>query len=251
MAFCNSLNLSSSTPSNSGSSGRLLNMNSNIPISSMPILSFCPFSFSFSIPVVVLATGSPSSVSGLPFLAFTASVPFLQDFLIWISFVAYLYGGLPFLVPSWPLSLAFSPVPDLFTLSGVFGVLSLCFSMSASILAFSIVYLFASMSFVSFCPCILLAFSSASLLASFSLYSFAVISALFLSSFGLLPWAILFISISSSSGTFCLHVLILIFGFMPSLSTKHLLVFALVFISYLCFCPRVLCAIILELAKSK
>ena len=99
-AFCNSLNLSSSMPSSSGSSGRPLNMNSNIPISFMPILSFCLFSFAFSIPVAVLATGSPSSVSYLPFLAFTASVPFLQDFLIWISFVASLYGGLPFSVPS-------------------------------------------------------------------------------------------------------------------------------------------------------
>ena len=48
MAFCNSLNLSSSTASNSGSSGRPLNINLNIPISSMPILSFCPFSFAFS-----------------------------------------------------------------------------------------------------------------------------------------------------------------------------------------------------------
>ena len=42
-AFCNSLNLSSSTPSNSGGSGRPLNMNSNIPISFMAILSFCLF----------------------------------------------------------------------------------------------------------------------------------------------------------------------------------------------------------------
>ena len=98
-AFCNSLNLSSSTPSSSGGSGRPLNMNSNIPISSMSILSFCPFSFAFSIPVAVLATGSPSSVSSLPFLAFVASIPFLCDFLIWISFVAFLYGGLPFWSP--------------------------------------------------------------------------------------------------------------------------------------------------------
>ena len=96
MAFCNSLNLSSSMPSNSGSSGRPLNMNLNIPISFMPILSFCPFAFALSVPIVVLTTGSPSSVSGLPFLAFTASVPFLQDFLIWISFVAFLYGDLLF-----------------------------------------------------------------------------------------------------------------------------------------------------------
>ena len=79
-AFCNSLNLSSSMPSNSGSSGRPVNMNSNIPISFMPILSFCPFSFAFSIPVVVLAMGSPSNVCCLPFSAFTASVPLLWDF---------------------------------------------------------------------------------------------------------------------------------------------------------------------------
>ena len=145
--------------------------------------------------------------------------------------------------------MAFLSVPSLFTSSGVFGVCNLCFSMSASILAFSIICLFASISFESFCPCILLAFSSTSLLASFSLYCFAVISALFLSSFGLSPWAILFISISSSSGTFCLHILILVFGFMPSLRAKRLLVLALVFISYLCFCPHILCTI--ELAKSK
>ena len=89
MAFCNSLNLSSSMPSSSGGSGRPLNMNSNIPISSMPILLFFPFSFAFFIPVVVLATGSPNSVSCSPFSAFTASVSFLWDFLIWISFVAF------------------------------------------------------------------------------------------------------------------------------------------------------------------
>ena len=153
-----------------------------------------------TIPVVVLAMGSPNSVSALPFSAFVASVHFLHDFLIWISFVAFLYGGLPFLVPSCSL---------------------------------------------------LLTFSSTSLLASFSLYCFAVISALFLSSFGLSPWAILSISISSSSGTFCLHILIFALGFMPSLKSKCLLVCALVSISCLCFCPHVLCAIILELVKSK
>ena len=100
MAFCNSLNLSLSMPSNSGSSGRPLNINSNTAISFMAILSFCPFSFAFSIPVAVLSTGSSSSVSRLPFSAFTASVPFLWGFLIWISFVVFLYGGLPFLIPS-------------------------------------------------------------------------------------------------------------------------------------------------------
>ena len=102
MAFCNSLNLSSSMPSSSGSSGRPLNMNSNIPISSMPILSFCPFSFAFSIPVAVLAMGSPSSVSGLPFSAFMVSVPFLHDFLIWISFVAFYMGVYLFWSPLAP-----------------------------------------------------------------------------------------------------------------------------------------------------
>ena len=122
---------------------------------------------------------------------------------------------------------------------------------SASILAFSIVYLFAFIFLVSLCPCILLTFSSTSLLASFSLYCFAVILALFLSYFGLSPRAILLISISSSSGTFCLRVLIFVLGFLSSLRAEHLLVFALVFISYLCFCPHILCTIILELAKSK
>ena len=100
MAYCNSLNLSSSMPSNSGGSGRPLNMNSNIPISFMPILSFCPFSFALSVPGMVLTTGSPSSVSSLPLSAFTTSVHFLRNFLIWISFVAFLYGDLPFSVPS-------------------------------------------------------------------------------------------------------------------------------------------------------
>ena len=79
-AFCNSLNLSSSMPSNSGGSGRPLNMNSNTPISFMPILSFCPFSFAFSIPVAVLATGSPSSVSGLPFWHLRPLFPFCGTF---------------------------------------------------------------------------------------------------------------------------------------------------------------------------
>ena len=74
-------------------------MNSNTPISSMPILSFCPFPFAFAIPVLVLATGSPSSVSGLPFLVFLASILCLWYLLIWISFVAFLYGGLPISVP--------------------------------------------------------------------------------------------------------------------------------------------------------
>ena len=185
-------------PCNSGGSGWPQNINSNIPISSMPILSFCPF---FAL-VAVLATGSPNSVSILPLSAFLASFPFLRDFLIWISFVAFLYGSFSFLFPSQPSTLAFLPVPDLLTSSGVFGVCGLCFSISASIWAFSMANLFASLAFMSFCICILLAFSNASLLTSFSLYCFSVFVALFLSSLGLSPRAILSISISSSSGTF-------------------------------------------------
>ena len=46
----------------------------------MPNLSFCPFSCAFDLPVAVLVTGSPSSVSGLPFSAFLACIPFVQDF---------------------------------------------------------------------------------------------------------------------------------------------------------------------------
>ena len=80
-----------------------LNINSNIPISSMSVLSFCPFPFSFAIPVVVLAMGSPNNVSVLPILAFVASVPFLHDFLIWISFVAFFILGFTFTGPLLPL----------------------------------------------------------------------------------------------------------------------------------------------------
>ena len=112
----------------------------------MPILSFHPF----TVPVAVLATGSPSSVSILPLSAFSASFPFLQDFLIWISFVAFLYGGFSFSFPSQPSTLAFLPVPNLLTSSGVFSVHGLCFSISASIWAFSMAYLFASLPFISF-----------------------------------------------------------------------------------------------------
>ena len=199
----------------------------------MPILSFCPF----SVPVVVLATRSPNSVSVLPLLAFLASFSFLQNFLIWISFVAFLYGGFSFSFPSRPSTLAFLPVPDLLTSSGVFSVRGLCFSISASIWAFSMANLFA--------------FSSASLLASFSLYCFSVFVALFLSSLGLSPQAILSISISSSSGTFCLFILAFVLGFKYSLRAKHLLVFAHSFSSCLCFFPRILYTIIFVPAKSK
>ena len=105
--------------------------------------------------------------------------------------------------------------------------------------------------FISFCICILLAFSSASLLASFSLYCFSVLVALFLSSLGLSPQIILSISISSSSGTFCLCILTFVLGFVYSLRAEHLLVVALSFTSCLCFCPHILYAIIFVPAKSK
>ena len=133
----------------------------------------------------------------------------------------------------------------------VFLVYVVCFSISASIWAFSMANLFASLSFISFCICILLAFSSASLLASFSLYCFSVLVALFLSSLGLSPQTILSISISSSSGTFCLCILTFVLGFIFSLIAEHLLVVALSFSSCLCFCPHILYAIIFVPAKSK
>ena len=74
----------------------------------------------------------------------------------------FIWGFTFFSLPL-PLIYGIFALPNLFTSSGVFGVCNLCFSMSASILAFSIMCLFASISFESFCPCILLAFSSASL----------------------------------------------------------------------------------------
>ena len=117
----------------------------------MPTLSYCPFSFTFSIHVVVLTTGSPSSVSRLPLLAFS---PFFWDVLIWLFFVAFLCGGFTFSVPSRPSVLAFLPVPNVFTSSGVFSVCGLCFTISAYIFAFSDAILFASLSFIFFCICI-------------------------------------------------------------------------------------------------
>ena len=132
----------------------------------------------------------------------------------------------------------------------VFSVYVVCFSISASIWAFSMTNLFASLSFISFCICILLAFASASLSASFSLYCFTVFVALFLSSLGLSPQAILSISISSSSGTFCLCILAFVLGFIYSLRAECLLAFAHSFSSCLCFCPCILYAIIFVPAKS-
>ena len=142
-------------------------------------------------------------------------------------------------------------VPDLLTLSDVFRVHGLCFSISASIWAFSMASLFASLSFICFCICILLAFASTSLSASFSWYCFTVFVALFLSCLDLSPQAILSISLSSSSGTFCLCIFAFVLGFIYSLRAEHLSVFALSFSSCLSFCPHVLYAIIFVLARSK
>ena len=96
----------------------------------MPIVSFYPFSLALYVPFLVLTIGSPSSVSKLPLLAFS---PLFWEVLIWLAFVAFLCGSFPFsfLVPCLPLLLAFLPVPDVFTSSGVFGVCGLCFSRRA------------------------------------------------------------------------------------------------------------------------
>ena len=133
----------------------------------------------------------------------------------------------------------------------VFLVYVVCFSIRTSIWDFSMASLFTSLSFISFCICILLAFSSTSLSVPFSLYCFSVFVALFLSSLGLSPQTILSISISSSSDTFCLCISAFVLGFIYSLRAKRLSVFALSFSSCLCFCPRILYAIIFVLAKSK
>ena len=125
-------------------------------------------------------------------------------------------GGFTFSVPYRPSVLAFLPVPDVFTSSGVFGVHGLCFSIRASIWAFSVAIHFASLSFISFCIHILLAFSSTSLLASFSINCLSISVALFLSYLGLSSFTILAISISSSSGTFCLCVLTFVLGYIFS-----------------------------------
>ena len=90
------------------------------------------------------------------------------------------------------------------------------FSIRPSIWAFSDAIYFASLSFISFSICICLAFSSASLLASFSLNCLSHSVALFLSYLGLSSFTILAISISSSSGTFCLYVLTFVLDFIYS-----------------------------------
>ena len=120
-------------------------------------------------------------------------------------------GVLLFWSPFDHLYWCFLPVPDVFTLSGVFSVRGLCFSMRASIWAFS--NLLASLSFISFSICNHLAFSSTSCLASFSFNCFSVSVALFLSYLGLSSLTILVISISSLSGTFCLCILTFVLGF--------------------------------------
>ena len=51
-----------------GGFGRPSNINSNIPISFMPIVSFFPFYLVLYVLFLVLTIGSPSSVSNLPLL---------------------------------------------------------------------------------------------------------------------------------------------------------------------------------------
>ena len=65
-AFCSSHNLSSSTPSKSSGFGRPSNINSNISISSTPIVSFHPVALALFVLFLVLTIGSPNSVSNLP-----------------------------------------------------------------------------------------------------------------------------------------------------------------------------------------
>ena len=150
----------------------------------MPIISFFPFSLVLYVPFLVLTIGSPNSVSKLLLLALS---PLFWDILIWLAFVAFLCGGFPFLVPSLPSILAFLPVPDVFTSSGVFGVCGLCFAIRASIWSFSNANLLASFSFISCSICNHLAFSSASLLSSVSFDCLLVSVALFLSCNVFLP----------------------------------------------------------------
>ena len=182
--------------------------------------------------------------------------------MIWLAFVAFLCGGLPFSVPSFPSILAFLPVPSVFTLSGVFSVHGLCLLIRASIWAFSNANLFAFFSFISFFVCNLLAFSSASILASFSFNYLSVSVAIFLScntSFkshfiaylGISSLTILSISISSLSSTFCLCFLSPVLGFIYFIFAKHLLVYSTFLASCLFFYPLVLYCIIFVLAKSK
>ena len=111
---------------------------------------------------------------------------------------------------------------------------------------YSLLYLSYLFVFVFFWPLLVLVF-----LTSFSLYCFTVFVALFLSFLGLSPQAILSISISSSSGTFCLCILAFVLGFIYSLRAKCLSVFALSFSSCLSFCPHILYAVIFVLAKSR
>ena len=171
--------------------------------------------------------------------------------LIWLAFVAFLCGGFPFLVSSLPSILAFLPVPNVSTLSDVFGVRDLYFAIRASIWAFSNANLLASFSFISFSICNHLAFSSTSLSASFSFNCLSISAALFLSSLGVSFLTILSISISSSSGTFYLFILILVLGFIYSVCAECLLASAISFAFCHCFCPFVLYCIMFVLAKSK
>ena len=53
-------------PSKSGGFDRPSNINSNIPISSMPIVSFVFVALALFVQFLVLTIGSPNSVSDLP-----------------------------------------------------------------------------------------------------------------------------------------------------------------------------------------
>ena len=170
--------------------------------------------------------------------------------------------GFPFFGPLFTIYIGIFAVPDVFTLSGVFNGCGLCFLIRASIWAFSNANLLASFSFISFSMCNHLGFSNGSLLASFSFNCLSVSVALFLSCNvflkshflaypGLASLTILSISISSSSGTFCLYVLALVLGFIYSMCAEHLLAYAISFALCLCFCPLVLYCIMFVLAKSK
>ena len=116
----------------------------------MPILSFCSFSFAFSTHVAKLATGSPNSVSRLHLSAFLAFFALSAGLFNLTIFCCLFIWGFSLSVPSQPSTLAFLPVPDVLTSSGVFDEHGLCFSIRASIWDFSMANHFASLSFISF-----------------------------------------------------------------------------------------------------
>ena len=66
----------------------------------MLIVSFCPFSLALYVPFLVLTIGSPNSVSELPLLALS---PLFWDVLIWLAFLAFLWGVFLFWSPLYHL----------------------------------------------------------------------------------------------------------------------------------------------------